>query len=292
MISKLYLYHRDLAGGEYVGAFNKATQGVHWQTCVRSIVINNKPCSDLDSDPQGECFIGQQAFNFLTEVVCGLRSPMLGETEVHGQFKKLLDDEQGSMDPELFKILMAVHFLARKIRQDYLQKLGCQSYGSYARRKLSEYDQVLLVGSGHLANQILPWLVKGRNGVDVLVRDIEKAKNNLSPQIGIRYHTQIKMGQTPEALVIAAPIKSEVLLEQIFRENKNPTVILDMRAESRTDPLPKYLYVVSLDEIFLEIEQNKNQSFEKVSAAKLAIQDAAQDIKSVIGRQLASIKIS
>ena len=63
---------------------------------------------------------------------------------------------------------------AKKIRKDYLQNLGCTSYGSLLRKHLRSGNQdIHILGAGSLSRDILPWLVKSGGMVHVYTRDIQ-----------------------------------------------------------------------------------------------------------------------
>ena len=59
-----------------------------WATCLRQIYFSDLH-EDLNFKPQAgdEIYMGLEAETFLAEVLCGLKSPLIGETEVFGQFK-------------------------------------------------------------------------------------------------------------------------------------------------------------------------------------------------------------
>ncbi|HEX6322489.1 MAG TPA: hypothetical protein VFZ36_02090, partial [Vicinamibacterales bacterium] len=76
------IVHRPVAAGQRpVGG------GVSWRTCLREVTF-----LDHGADPgaAGEPLEGADAYGFLLETICGLRSPMLGETQVQGQFRAFL----------------------------------------------------------------------------------------------------------------------------------------------------------------------------------------------------------
>src|SRR4051794_17953925 len=52
-----------------------------WATCLRSLAFGGTP------ETGDEYYLQGEAYRFLLEVVCGLKSPIVGETEVFGQFK-------------------------------------------------------------------------------------------------------------------------------------------------------------------------------------------------------------
>ena len=70
---------------------------LEWQTCLRRILFlhsnDNRAVIEAAEvgkvvQPTVEVFRGQEAYRFLLEVICGLNSPIVGETAVMGQFKE------------------------------------------------------------------------------------------------------------------------------------------------------------------------------------------------------------
>ena len=61
-----------------------------WQTCIRQIALIDE--SQLENVRPtllrgDEIYHEDVGYRFLLEVICGLHSPLIGETEVYGQFK-------------------------------------------------------------------------------------------------------------------------------------------------------------------------------------------------------------
>jgi glutamyl-tRNA reductase len=129
-----------------------------WKTCRRQILF-------LQDDESGEVFnaeifSGAEAEKFLAEVLCGLQSPLLGETEVFGQFKawwKNLPDDLPWKRLHRSRI-ESLFSLVKSVREQVLCGSGSQSYGSLLRRFLPQQGQVELLGAGHLVQELLPWL--------------------------------------------------------------------------------------------------------------------------------------
>src|SRR5581483_5417622 len=70
--------------------------GIEWQTCLRRILFlnANESAATIAELENGklplatvEVFKGQNAYRFLLETICGLHSPIVGETAVKGTFK-------------------------------------------------------------------------------------------------------------------------------------------------------------------------------------------------------------
>ena len=152
------------------------SQGILWSTCLRSLVFGFGDCLD---PVQGEyqVYQGQAAYQFCLEVACGLHSPIIGETEVFGQFKKLIRNypfKKSYTDQNLKGILEGVCKDAKKVRQSHLLNMGSQSYGSLVRRLIHPQEEVHILGSGHLAEKMLPWIKKVTSRIHVHCRNPTK----------------------------------------------------------------------------------------------------------------------
>ena len=257
-------------------------------TCLRSIVISehSRPVKALESY---EFYQGREAYGFLLEVICGLHSPMLGETEILGQFKDFVSKNKYEFNSEMLSIVDHLLQEAKKIRKEYLQNLGCTSYGSLLRKHLRSQDQnVHIIGAGSLSQDILPWFSKLNRVVQVYTRDTQnhqslmKKHKNLSlktldyllktldclEQTGIENTLDGKGSSSLDSrslkpmgilgvLVVAAPVTSHW-----FNENINPRAfeeIYDLRGESRMDPL-RFPNVISLQALFSDIQKNRDQA--------------------------------
>jgi hypothetical protein len=88
---------------------------------------------------------GEAAYSHLLEVICGLDSPMVGETEVLHQFKVFAADLPGDHNGlrEIGNHLLAD---ARAIRARHLIGLGSRSYGSAVRRYVADASCVAVGG--------------------------------------------------------------------------------------------------------------------------------------------------
>src|SRR4029079_18930940 len=105
-----------------------------WRTCLREVRFADA-IDDCRRHPGPELMDGE-AYRHLLEILCGLQSPMLGETQVMGQFKSFL----ASLDGEyawLNRVGQRLLADAREIRTRHLQGLGSRSYGSAVRRHLA-----------------------------------------------------------------------------------------------------------------------------------------------------------
>src|SRR6185436_7957636 len=162
--------------------------GIEWQTCLRRILFlnardNQDILETIETDgllpPIVEVFRGQQAYRFLLEVICGLNSPIVGETAVMGQFKDFLQNAKfpnTSWGNFLRRLATNLMIDAKSVRTRHLQSLGSQSYGSLVRQHVKGLPAVAVLGSGKLAREILPWLI-GKTKVRVFCRNVERAES-------------------------------------------------------------------------------------------------------------------
>lgn len=287
MRNELLIFHRGLKGSGNSTFLNEPGLA-RWTTCVRSLLIGSTQAETGQN--HDHVYRGAEATQFLTNIVAGLESPMLGETEVHGQFKDFLGEMESQLPSELFVELMSVHFLARKVRSDYLRNLGCQSYGSFARKKMKEMRSLTILGAGQLAAEILPWLVKNRTEVNVVSRTPEAVPNIFREYNNVNVVGYNEVPDLTQGLIITAPLESEDILS--FFSGDKPQLTLDFRAESRHDPLNSRFNSIALDDVFGEIESQKAQVEAQVQKAKSFIEESSRNLEAVVGRSLRSIKVS
>lgn len=275
MRSQLILIHRA-RNEKSDQAFQLDPSWVVWETCIRRIAIGYKPQRQMTSHfsdlgfAQDEILQGKQAYKFLLEIVCGLHSPVCGETEVHGQFREFLN-QVGESNP-CYKVLHQVHVDARRVREAHLRGLGSQSYGSLARRKLKKYKKVVMLGAGQLAREILPWLIKQDIEVEIYVRDPQKHLDLIknSVDISVRSFSEAKNWSSGDgALLILAPMTSEHIESWLGNDLEKIDLILDYRGESVLDPLQNYFGdYYTLKNIFVEIENTKQKVEAEVGRAR------------------------
>jgi glutamyl-tRNA reductase len=259
--------------------------GLEWHTCLRRILFLNATehyaiieAIEADQHPASiEFFRGQNAYGFLLEVICGLNSPIVGETAVMGQFKEFLINARfpktawGNFLRQLATNLMID---AKSVRTRHLQGLGSQSYGSLVRQHVKGLPAVGVLGAGKLAREILPWLI-GKTRVRVFYRNLEHAEDLLNeyPEIELVKYADADAGwQTEQAgLVIAAPLPSEQVTEWARLQSAEFAVSLDLRGEAATDPLSLTAPVIKLHELFESLRAERERLQSHVTAARAEI---------------------
>ena len=259
---------------------------LEWQTCLRRILFlnshdNRELIQTLEAGnvipPIVEMFRGQDAYRFLLEVICGLNSPIVGETAVMGQFKEFLLNAKfpkTSWGNFLGQLATNLMIDAKRVRSRHLQGIGSQSYGSLVRHQVKGMPAVAVLGSGKLAREILPWLI-GKTKVRVFYRNWQHAKDLLQeyPEIELAQYADAETGweEAEAGLVIAAPMKAGDVARWSLRQSASFTKCLDLRGEAATDPITLQTPVIKLHELFEALRAERERLAEHVEAARVEI---------------------
>lgn len=150
------------------------------RTCQRTLVL----AFDLypfhhEQIPNHELVEGQDAYLFLMETICGLKSKLIGENEIVGQFKEAykMYAAQTLKDTKLLLILEKLFKDAKEIRTQYLIGISQKTYASLTRRHLvsrAKAQHVVVVGSGALAEDLINQFKK-KAQVSICARNTERA---------------------------------------------------------------------------------------------------------------------
>ncbi len=246
----------------------------HLATCLRSIVFTEQESVPV-SLQQYEMLRGERAYEFLLQVICGLDSPLMGETEILGQFKQFFKRHRGEFTVQVQEMVDSLNRDAKKIRAQFLQNLGCTSYGSLLRKEIRGQKRDLVVlGAGSLAQDILPWFAKTENKIRVYTRSPEKYDELFQSQNNLTSHALADLGQTAAGgvLILAAPVDGQWLSEQV--DLKLFEQIYDLRGNSHVDKLP-VSRVTTLQSLFANIESNKVRAHKTRESAVSAIKQKA-----------------
>lgn len=249
-----------------------------WKTCLRHILFSRE--EDLNNlvevlEPDDQILRGEKALSLLLEILCGLHSPIVGETEVFGQFKTFVDSRKQANDPLFSEHQKWLNFIlaeVKKTRSEHLVGLGSQSYGSLLRRYTKDQDSVTICGSGQLALEILPWLAH-KKSVQIICRNptqLQSVANKFENLTLSTYNEALVQGAS---MIIAAPVGDARIMELLHKKNSCPTTVYDLRGEENSlqalagAHLPS-LEVMSLSRFFGEIEETKKETQVKLQAVK------------------------
>lgn len=250
-------------------------------TCQRALAFVSEEqepvfLMTLPEELQFERLTGQPMYHFMLEIICGLRSSLVGETEIQGQFKEFVKVHFTQSESwihrwsSLFQSLLSD---SKEIRQNYLKDLGSHSYGSLTRKILKETSLVQVIGAGQLVKEIEPWLSEKHLQIysrKNLIPSFNKKSKGLRESFGLQ---QIKQLQKAEALVVAAPISNQELLSLISQ--KPIEKLIDWRGESELEVGDlQGLNVVeyfSFSQLTRQLEEEKKVMTEKLIPAMAQI---------------------
>jgi len=219
----------------------------------------------------GEPILEGDAYRLLLEIICGLRSPMLGETQVMGQFKAFLatlDDRHGP----LRKVGQRLLGEARRISERHLRHLGSRSYGSATYRRVAGCPRVAVIGTGALSVELIKYIADGTCDVDQWGRRLPA---DVAGRDGVSYRQLGDAGGGPltdvaAALVVAAPVPS-VIVDAVARRYPGLRRVVDLRSETDLGPLDVTAPVVTLAEIFSEVETARRDAVQHIEAARAGV---------------------
>ncbi len=231
-----------------------------WSTCLRHLAFVR---ADFAPAPGDEMYSGASAYRFLLEVVCGLQSPVWGETEVFGQFK-VFSAEWLKHEQRRASLVQKILNDAKAIRTEFLLNLGTQSYGGWVRKNLCS-ERVHVVGAGILAREILPYLQKRNLDLRVHVRDVTKVNFFNGPVLNIADEKY-----DGGAVIVAAPLAREDLMRWLG-DQAAPTQVFDLRGDADPLPLPLRTQVFLLSDIFAQIEATKSRLRPRMELVQQAI---------------------
>ena len=288
MLDQLAVVHLR---GDAREQFPVAINDLEWKTCLRRVLFLNRSehhaLIKTAANPEQpssiiEVYERENASRFLLEVICGLKSPLLGETAVMGQFREFLAQAKfpntlwGSFLRQLTSNLLID---AKRVRHDHLQGLGSQSYGSLVRQHVRGLPMVSVLGSGQLAREILPWLI-GKTNVRLFHRNWERARELLDEFREIEL-VEFSAGDTANegkdtGLVIAAPLSGAEVEKWVRQQRTCFSKCLDLRGEAESDPLSFSFPVIKLSELFDSLRNDRQKLAGRVAAAQAEINRLSQ----------------
>lgn len=285
MFQELVLINRKSIDGELElqDAFMHSGSWLILKTCMRTIALGPQSESKIwkmkNSD---QIYENHAAYQFLLEVVSGLHSSLIGETEIMGQFKLAATNYQiphSYFGLEVKKMIQGIYEDVKKVRSKFLVDLGSQSYGSILRKECrkNSIPEIHIIGAGHLCEEILPWVSKDSIQVHIHVRDVQKSKQKFQDH-KIQWH-QIGTYPLSGAVIVAAPMKLTDLVDLLKMQKNQIQYLYDLRRESDVE-LPELSGMFSIPVFALSLFTsllNENLDFiqERKSQAILAIENLA-----------------
>ncbi len=250
-----------------------------WRTCLREVVFAEDADGIRRAHDGPRPVMEGDAYRLVLEILCGLQSPMLGETQVMGQFKAFLSS-LGREDAWLTRLGQRLLADAREIRARHLQGLGSRSYGSAVRRYLTDIRHAVLIGTGKLAQEVLPFLADSSRSVDQWGRTAETPSADAALAAPFAYRlldgvVTFAGSSDPTALVIAAPVPSAII-DRVAACYGGLRCVIDLRGELDGEPLRTPVPVVTLQDLFAQMRATHGSAARRVEAARAEIQSRSR----------------
>lgn len=262
------------------------------ETCQRFLMVGLKPhdFSLLETPENWEIYFGHEAYGFLLEFICGLKSALVGETEVFSQFRQAYEEQK----EKLFHLRRLFDWLiadGKEVRSLYLQNLSNLGYGSLIRRVLQKrYKEItlskmdiLLVGSGQIAFSVAPYLAdfalpyggnlylynRTKERLENLVQYLKKLKKTNIQSVD-EFHSYVK---SATVVVLAVPYQESwaFQIENAFVESLDfSRFLLRLSGEEKENAfsrIPKEL-TMSLTELLTQKSEKEQERENKILLAK------------------------
>ncbi len=262
------------------------------QTCQRVLLIGF--ASQIDAIKSidfkyCEIYRSDEAYNFLLQVICGLRSNILAEGEIVRQFKKAYENYKvkENRNTKLMRIIERVFKDAKEIRTQHLHDLNGTSYASLSRKIVNSkgnFKDLLLLGSGDLSHDIIK-LFQKRFNLHISARNPETLIK-LASQKGLQVVSwkDYDAWRKFDCIIntIGAPI---TLLDQNFFErwrlqHEKKKVFIDLGYPSILDTsLGTEENLYRLDNIMKISQDSSKQNIPAVEKARFEIDNLSEERK-------------
>jgi len=272
------------------------------RTCQRTLVLSfdHSPFNSL-SLPQNLLLQGEEAYIFLLETICGLKSKLIGENEIVGQFKEAYQiyTQSTLKDTKLLRVIEKLFKDAKDIRTKYLIGISQKTYASLTRKHFiqkSKADHIVIVGSGMLAEDLINQFKK-KARVSICARNQERVET-----LAAAHSLQIIPWEKKEDLFTYAFIANTIGHESIifderfferWKEYHQKRLFVDLGSPSviRT-PSSMSKGVIRLEDIFNEgaiVEDHKHQ---QIMLARNAMSELAQKRSNLFQQKVLTPQIA
>jgi glutamyl-tRNA reductase len=258
------------------------------KTCQRTLLIgfNQGPLQvlpDQQITANAEVIQGSEAYRFLLETICGLKSRIVGENEIVHQFKEAYQHfcEGQAPNSHVQKLLEKLFKDAKDIRSTYLLELGLMTYAGIVRKLAGESAQkeILVLGSGRLAEDIIKICAR-KYSITLCARNEERLA-----ELSRTHNIQTVSWQQRENLhnlpfLVNTIGRKEAFLSDTFLRKWTDTHASTRRLVDLAEPSPFFHWqksgagVMLLEDIFKKAEGLDVKRETKIKKAHQAINDA------------------
>jgi glutamyl-tRNA reductase len=250
----------------------------YWKTCMRTIYISDVRVFDSSAlvPASGyDVYFGYEAYKLLLKVVSGIKSRLLGETEISSQFKEIFSNlnlPKNSLGEYLRNLRDQIIEDSRKIRSKYLVGLGDQSYGGMANKYLGNVKTVAIVGTGNLSHKMIPWLKENKRRVLLVGRNLEKLEMFQS-KFGVEILSLENYIPQEEAIVIAAPVR----VESFFADVKSEMKLIDFREDNFNESFSANIEYKSFSAMLGSLQEQEERNANLRSKLESVVNDLSEE---------------
>lgn len=249
------------------------------QTCQRTLVITMKS-NEANIFHHADRVCGSEAYNYLLQIICGLKSKLVGENEIVSQFKQAFRHYLASnnKDNQILLILEKLFKDSKEIRTQYLTGLSQKTYASIARKKIvnqHKASEVVILGSGLLAEDLINQFKKKIN-VKICARNAQRVQQFCKDH-AIESIEWLNLDELSKNAFIVNSIGFDgILLDDKFfdrwsMENHNK-LFIDLGSPSCIQTqLDLDSGIMKLDDIFQEGAVHENHKKNQINLARKAL---------------------
>ena len=258
------------------------------KTCQRTLVLGfgQLPFYHLENQNDiRDMYKSDDAYIFLLETICGLKSEVLAEYEVVGQFKEAYQSymQLPFKHKHIITMIEKLFQDGKKIRTDHLLEIGQLTYAGIAKKLIHSClndSDVLIVGSGSLSEDLIK-LLKKKHRLFITARNSEKvATLAMIHDLEIISWQDYSIYKNFTHIVNTVGTEDVLFGEKFFSEwsqssllnGRDSKLFIDLGSPSviKTS-LSEAQGVLRLEDIFRQSAKMNIEKMEKISQAKVSI---------------------
>jgi len=163
----LYNFNKTLSNFKELDLSSLPAHAFKMETCQRKLILS---ATRIDFTPlQPQIYHNHHAYEYLLEMICGLKSRLIAENEIVSQYKESLKGyfASDSRDSRLLPYLQKLLQDHKKIRTQHLHGISQRTYAAITKKtvlkKSQNIDSILIWGSGSLAEDLINQFKKNYN---------------------------------------------------------------------------------------------------------------------------------
>ncbi len=258
------------------------------KTCQRSLFVGFEKPQVLTNSQEDIYLEGLEAYHYMLEIICGIKSKFTAESEIVGQFKEAyyLYLKAEYRDPSMIRVLEKLFKDAKEIRTHYLKGIGQKTYASIVRKLVYQNSlprRVLILGTGSLSEDIVNQLKKRVEQIFISGRSIDKV------QTLCQKHSTYSLSWKDfdlyrhfDVIVNTIGVRELTLFRHTFFDHwreihSENCLFIDLGSPSIIDTRFSHEHgVLRLEDVFGQSIIKEKEKLEKVETAKEAIKLVAQ----------------